>query len=187
MDSASSESLVGKEIFSTGEAAELCKVSQQTIIRCFDAGRLGGFRVPGSKFRRIPRQDLLNFMKANSLDCSPLRESVAILALRLAYVEPLGFPKSEKYSVAMAGDAEEFLMRLLSFRVALIYGDGERDGPWVQTVSSILSKLTTGRSKPRVAFICPDGIPLGLEITAIDVRLPAPTFEAQLRDLQIFN
>ena len=44
-----------KTVFTTGEAAEICKVSQQTIIRCFDSGRLRGFRVPGSRFRRIPR------------------------------------------------------------------------------------------------------------------------------------
>ncbi|MEM9882815.1 MAG: helix-turn-helix domain-containing protein, partial [Planctomycetota bacterium] len=44
-----------KQVYTTGEAAEVCKVSQQTIIRCFDAGRLQGFRVPGSRFRRIPR------------------------------------------------------------------------------------------------------------------------------------
>jgi excisionase family DNA binding protein len=56
-----------KRIFTTGEAAELCKVSQQTIIRCFDAGRLGGFRVPGSKFRRIPREELIRFMRANGI------------------------------------------------------------------------------------------------------------------------
>jgi excisionase family DNA binding protein len=56
-----------KRIFTTGEAAAICKVSQQTIIRCFDAGRLTGFRVPGSKFRRIPREELLRFMKANSI------------------------------------------------------------------------------------------------------------------------
>src|SRR5271163_127197 len=56
-----------KEIFTTGEAAEVCKVSQQTIIRCFDAGRLGGFRVPGSKFRRIPRDALVKFMKDNGI------------------------------------------------------------------------------------------------------------------------
>ena len=56
-----------KKIFTTGEAAEVCKVSQQTVIRCFDAGRLGGFRVPGSKFRRIPREELLKFMRANSI------------------------------------------------------------------------------------------------------------------------
>lgn len=56
-----------KKIFTTGEAAEICKVSQQTIIRCFDSGRLGGFRVPGSKFRRIPRAELIKFMKANEI------------------------------------------------------------------------------------------------------------------------
>jgi excisionase family DNA binding protein len=56
-----------KKIFTTGEAAEVCKVSQQTIIRCFDNGRLGGFRVPGSKFRRIPRAELIKFMKANDI------------------------------------------------------------------------------------------------------------------------
>jgi excisionase family DNA binding protein len=56
-----------KELFTTGEAAEICRVSQQTIIRCFDAGRLEGFRVPGSRFRRIPRESLMKFMKGNSI------------------------------------------------------------------------------------------------------------------------
>lgn len=56
-----------KNLFTTGEAAEICNVSQQTIIRCFDAGRLQGFRVPGSKFRRIPRESLMRFMKENDI------------------------------------------------------------------------------------------------------------------------
>jgi len=56
-----------KDLFTTGEAAEVCRVSQQTIIRCFDAGRLEGFRVPGSRFRRIPRQSLVKFMKDNNI------------------------------------------------------------------------------------------------------------------------
>ncbi len=56
-----------KEIFTTGEAAEICKVSQQTIIRCFDNGRLRGFRVPGSRFRRIPRASLIAFMKEHGI------------------------------------------------------------------------------------------------------------------------
>lgn len=61
-----------KRVFTTGEAAEVCKVSQQTIIRCFDSGRLGGFRVPGSKFRRIPRAELVKFMKANDIPLANL-------------------------------------------------------------------------------------------------------------------
>jgi excisionase family DNA binding protein len=56
-----------KTVFTTGEAAEICKVSQQTIIRCFDSGRLRGFRVPGSRFRRIPREALIAFMKDNGI------------------------------------------------------------------------------------------------------------------------
>jgi excisionase family DNA binding protein len=56
-----------KEVFTTGEAARVCNVSQQTIIRCFDSGRLHGFRVPGSKFRRIPRLELLRFMQENGI------------------------------------------------------------------------------------------------------------------------
>ena len=52
-----------KQVFTTGEVARVCKVSQQTVIRCFDSGRLQGFRVPGSRFRRIPRESLLKFMK----------------------------------------------------------------------------------------------------------------------------
>ena len=56
-----------KKVFSTGEAAAICKVSQQTIIRCFDTGRLQGFRVPGSRFRRIPRESLILFMKDNDI------------------------------------------------------------------------------------------------------------------------
>ena len=56
-----------KAIFTTGEAAEICKISQQTIIRCFDNGQLQGFRVPGSKFRRIPRNELIKFMKVNNI------------------------------------------------------------------------------------------------------------------------
>jgi len=63
----------GKKVFTTGEAAEICRVSQQTIIRCFDRGKLQGFRVPGSRFRRIPRAELLRFMRDNQIPLDALR------------------------------------------------------------------------------------------------------------------
>ncbi len=56
-----------KQVFTTGEVAQICKVSQQTVIRCFDNGKLKGFRVPGSRFRRIPREALIQFMKENQI------------------------------------------------------------------------------------------------------------------------
>lgn len=66
-----------KTVFTTGEAADVCKVSQQTIIRCFDAGRLKGFRVPGSRFRRIPREALLQFMKDNGIPPDAINDGKA--------------------------------------------------------------------------------------------------------------
>ncbi|WP_145274694.1 response regulator [Tautonia plasticadhaerens] len=61
-----------KTVFTTGEAAKICKVSQQTIIRCFDSGQLKGFRVPGSRFRRIPRDALYRFMRENNIPTDAL-------------------------------------------------------------------------------------------------------------------
>jgi excisionase family DNA binding protein len=62
-----------KQVFTTGEVAEICQISQQTVIRCFDNGRLKGFRVPGSRFRRVPRESLLQFMKDNGIPLARLQ------------------------------------------------------------------------------------------------------------------
>jgi excisionase family DNA binding protein len=59
--------LLSQQAYTIGEAAELCKVSQQTIIRCFDNGKLTGFRVPDSGIRRIPKDGLVRFMRENNI------------------------------------------------------------------------------------------------------------------------
>ncbi len=61
-----------KAVYTTGEAADICKLSQQTIIRCFDSGQLQGFRVPGSKFRRVPHDSLVKFMKEHGIPLDSL-------------------------------------------------------------------------------------------------------------------
>ncbi len=79
-----------KTVFTTGEAAKICKVSQQTIIRCFDSGQLKGFRVPGSRFRRIPRDQLFAFMRDNGIPTDALdsgRRKVLIVDDDLELVE----------------------------------------------------------------------------------------------------
>ena len=70
-----------KEVFTTGEAAEICQVSQQTIIRCFDRGSLRGSRIPGSRFRRIPRAELVRFMKANQIPTGALESTARRILL----------------------------------------------------------------------------------------------------------
>lgn len=77
--------------YTTGEAAKLTYVSQQTIIRCFDSGELGGFRVPGAKHRRIPRASLLIFAKRNGIPLDLLEPTLEELAdLELVAVLPKG-------------------------------------------------------------------------------------------------
>ena len=62
-----------KKLYTTGEVAKICNLSQQTIIRCFDAGRVEGFRIPGSKFRRIPHESLIKFMQSNDIPIDTLQ------------------------------------------------------------------------------------------------------------------
>ena len=54
-------------VFTTGQAAKLCRISQQTLIRCFDQGTLKGYRVPGSSHRRITEAELRKFMLENGI------------------------------------------------------------------------------------------------------------------------
>jgi excisionase family DNA binding protein len=56
-----------KTVFSTLEAANVCQLSEQTIIQCFDRGQLKGYRLPGSRDRRIPREALFRFMEENKI------------------------------------------------------------------------------------------------------------------------
>ena len=83
---------MAKQTYSTGEAAQICGISQQTIIRCFDRGQLKGFLVPGSKFRRIPGDNLIKFMKQNNIPLGQLgsaKRKVLIVEDDLEIVELL--------------------------------------------------------------------------------------------------
>lgn len=60
-----------KTVFTTGEAAKFCKVAPRTISKWLDAGRIRGYRVPGSNDRRIPREALVRFMKEYGMPLPP--------------------------------------------------------------------------------------------------------------------
>lgn len=52
---------------STTEVAKYCHVSCQTATRWIDTGFLKGYRIPDSKFRRVKKQDLIEFVKLHNL------------------------------------------------------------------------------------------------------------------------
>lgn len=62
------------EVFTTGEVAKICKVAPRTVSKWFDSGQLSGYRIPGSQDRRIPRENLIQFMKKFGLPLGDLEE-----------------------------------------------------------------------------------------------------------------
>lgn len=59
--------LFEKEVLTTGEVAKICNVAPRTVSKWFDSGALKGYRIPGSKDRRIPLPHLLRFMKEHGI------------------------------------------------------------------------------------------------------------------------
>lgn len=117
-----------KRIFTTGEAAEICKVSQQTIIRCFDAGRLGGFRVPGSKFRRIPRAELIKFMQLNEIPVEILESGAKRVLIvdddpRIVQLFQDVMGRDQRYTLKTATNGYDAGMLTESFRPHLVILD----------------------------------------------------------------
>lgn len=61
-----------KEVLTTGEVASICHVAPRTVSKWFDTGKLRGYRIPGSRDRRIPRQQLEAFMRAHGIPLDAL-------------------------------------------------------------------------------------------------------------------
>jgi excisionase family DNA binding protein len=57
----------GKNVLTTGDVAKICNVAPRTVSKWFDSGQLKGYRIPGSKDRRIPVNELIRFMKQNNM------------------------------------------------------------------------------------------------------------------------
>ncbi len=62
----------GKNVLTTGDVARICNVAPRTVSKWFDSGQLKGYRIPGSKDRRIPLNELVRFMKANNMPTDAL-------------------------------------------------------------------------------------------------------------------
>ena len=56
-----------KDVLTTGEVAKICNVASRTVSKWFDSGQLKGYRIPGSKDRRIPISNLIKFMKSHGI------------------------------------------------------------------------------------------------------------------------
>ncbi|MHC4148048.1 MAG: helix-turn-helix domain-containing protein [Planctomycetota bacterium] len=62
----------GKNVLTTGDVARICNVAPRTVSKWFDSGQLKGYRIPGSKDRRIPVSELIRFMKVHNMPSTAL-------------------------------------------------------------------------------------------------------------------
>lgn len=67
------QELKAKDVLTTGEVARICNVAPRTVSKWFDSGQLNGYRIPGSKDRRIPLNGLIRFMKQHNIPLNGLR------------------------------------------------------------------------------------------------------------------
>jgi excisionase family DNA binding protein len=93
------------KVYTTGEIAKICGVAPRTVSKWFDSGRLKGYRIPGSKDRRVTVADLDAFARENNLPVSPL-------VARASKVLAVGFARPERlrdvdYDVVFAANLFE--------------------------------------------------------------------------------
>lgn len=72
-----------KQSFSTSEVAAYCHVTADTIRKWAEAGRIHVFKTPGGH-RRIRREDLLRFLRENSI---PIHEDLDNSGVRILVVD----------------------------------------------------------------------------------------------------
>ncbi|MFO0879654.1 MAG: response regulator [Gemmataceae bacterium] len=100
-----------KQVFTTGQVAKICQVAPRTVSKWFDSGKLRGYRIPGSQDRRIPRDQLIRFLKENGMPLGGLEaegwHKILIVGAEPLFIERIKELLSEdddfKYEIAHSG------------------------------------------------------------------------------------
>jgi len=110
-----------KKVFTTGQVAKICKVAPRTVSKWFDSGRLKGYRIPGSQDRRIPREQLIRFLKEHGMPLGELEEEewhkILIIGAEKLFIDRLQemLPDSEDYRYQVANSGFEAGIMAQSF------------------------------------------------------------------------
>ena len=156
---------IEKEVLTTGEVAKICKVASRTVSKWFDTGVLKGYRIPGSRDRRIPTSELIRFMKAHSMPIDGLmsgRTRVLLVDGEREVIDTLAKILTEQtnYEVRTANtgfsagmEAERFKPHVMLMDIHLGDGDAKQVAEMVRKsehlqftrIIAMSSKLTDGQ------------------------------------------
>jgi excisionase family DNA binding protein len=122
-----------KDVLTTGEVARVCNVAPRTVSKWFDTGQLRGYRIPGSKDRRIPLAQLIRFMKAhgiplNELDTGRTRVLIVDADSDLARLIEKTLEERFNYEVTVAVSAFEAGAMMEQFKPAVVVVDIDLPG-----------------------------------------------------------
>lgn len=149
-----------KEVLTTGDVARLCHVAPRTVSKWFDTGKLRGYRIPGSRDRRIPLATLMAFMRAhgiplNELDGGTCRVLVLAGSQPQAWVS--AFRTDGRYETRSAGNGFEAGLIAQQFRPHVIVVD--LAGVAAEDAQAICRNLKASPDLSTVKMIClsPEG------------------------------
>ena len=133
-----------KEILTTGEVARICNVAPRTVSKWFDTGQLRGYRIPGSKDRRIPIAQLIRFMKAygmplDNIDTGELKVLIVDRDEELTSLLQKVLHDSAGYDIAVADSAFEAGAIIGQFRPAIAVVDVDLNGIDGKTLSRFVA------------------------------------------------
>ena len=77
------------KVFSTGQVAKICKVTPRQVSKWFDSGRLKGYRIPGCKDWRIPKEYLIRFLQEHGMPLGELEDEVLAKVLVVTQDRPM--------------------------------------------------------------------------------------------------
>lgn len=77
------------QVFTLGQVAKICHVNVAQAQEWFSSGKITGYRIPGSQDARIPRENLVTFLKGNDMPPG-LIEETAIKVLVVTQDQELG-------------------------------------------------------------------------------------------------
>ncbi|MEO0512386.1 MAG: response regulator [Planctomycetota bacterium] len=127
-----------KDVLTTGEVAKICNVAPRTVSKWFDNGQIAGYRIPGSKDRRIPVAELIRFMKSHGIPLDGITgggtrvlivdgDQEVSSALNGALQEATNYEVRSAQSAFEAGiECERFRPHVLLLDMHLEGGDSER-------------------------------------------------------------
>lgn len=122
-----------KQVLTTGQVARICKVAPRTVSKWFDTGQLRGYRIPGSKDRRIPLAQLIRFMKAHNMPLDSLETGQTRLLVIDRDADLAGLLKDTltrtgEYEVRVAESAFEAGVAVESFNPHVVLADVDIPG-----------------------------------------------------------